>query len=91
LRSTGLRTTIIEESVMKSKYETEFERRQRQVSFIYALTTLIILAVGATGLVLLLTQCSGDYVREKGGVITDLHKYCLEFPKDSACQGKDSK
>jgi hypothetical protein len=41
--------------------------------------------------------CSEDYLREreipgtKNGVITDLHKYCLEYPKDSACQGKESK
>ncbi len=48
-------------------------------------------------LVLLCAGCSADYVREheapgtKNGVITDLHKYCLEFPKDSACQGRESK
>lgn len=46
---------------------------------------LLILAV------ILLSACSGDYLREKGGVTTDLHKYCLEYPKDSACQGKESK
>jgi hypothetical protein len=45
----------------------------------------------------LLSDCSSDYSRErnsggmKNGVITDLHKYCLEFPKDAACQGKESK
>ncbi len=51
----------------------------------------------AFGLVVIriLVGCSGDYTREKGGIagvnkngiVTDLHKYCLEVnPKDSACQ-----
>ena len=42
---------------------------------------------------LLLCGCSADYVREqpdrpgmRNGVVTDLHKYCIEYPKDSACQ-----
>jgi hypothetical protein len=35
---------------------------------------------------LLLCACSGDYMREKGNIATDLHKYCLDYPKDSACQ-----
>ena len=45
----------------------------------------------------LLAGCSSDYMREhetpgtKNGVVTDLHKYCLANPKDSACQGPGSK
>jgi len=41
---------------------------------------------------LLLCGCSENYLRERetpgmrNGVVTDLHKYCLENPKDSACQ-----
>ena len=48
-------------------------------------------------LLLLCGGCSSDYMREhetpgtKNGVITDLHKYCLANPKDSACQGPASK
>jgi hypothetical protein len=49
-------------------------------------------------LLLLLCACSGDYAREKpaaepirGGTITDLHKYCLEFPRDAACNEKEGK
>jgi hypothetical protein len=48
-------------------------------------------------LLILCAGCSESYLREretpgmKNGVVTDLHKYCLEFPKDSACQGKESK
>lgn len=38
----------------------------------------------------LLTSCSADYMRERKTVY-DLHKYCLNVPTDSACQGKDSK
>lgn len=41
-------------------------------------------------LVLFCGGCSAEYMREKP-IATDLHKYCLEYPKDSACQGKDSK
>jgi hypothetical protein len=54
------------------------------------------LAAALVGL-LLLVGCSSDYMREheapgtKNGVITDLHKYCLAYPKDSACQGPASK
>jgi hypothetical protein len=48
------------------------------------ITAIILLAV-------LLTACSADYLRERPDIATDLHKYCLNYPKDSACQGKDSK
>jgi hypothetical protein len=37
-------------------------------------------------LVLLCGGCSEDYTRERGNIATDLHKYCLEHPQDSACQ-----
>ena len=48
-------------------------------------------------LVLLCAGCSSAYIREhevpgtKNGVVTDLHRYCLEVPTDSACQGAASK
>ena len=55
-----------------------------------AVMLLVIIALAFAG-------CSADYIREretpgtKNGVVTDLHKYCLQVPTDSACQGKDSK
>ena len=48
-----------------------------------------ILALAIVG-VMLLANCSAEYIREKP-VVTDLHKYCLNYPNDSACQGKESK
>ena len=45
-------------------------------------------------LVLLCAGCSADYMREhetpgtKNGVITDIHRWCSENPKDSACDGQ---
>lgn len=43
-------------------------------------------------ILVLVGGCSADYMREheapgtKNGVVTDLHKYCISNPKDSACQ-----
>jgi hypothetical protein len=44
-------------------------------------------------LVLFCGGCSGDYARERPvpQTATDLHRYCLDYPKDSACQGPASK
>lgn len=53
----------------------------------------LVFALAVAGLILL-AGCSAEYTRENGmrnGVVTDLHKYCLEYPKDSACQGPNSK
>jgi hypothetical protein len=48
--------------------------------------------------VALLCACSAEAIRGQAdrpgmqnGVVTDLHKYCLAYPKDSACQGPASK
>lgn len=37
--------------------------------------------------------CSAEYQREKPApqTATDLHRYCLSYPADSACQGPASK
>ena len=48
-------------------------------------TITLIIAVA-----ILLSACSAEYMREKP-IVTDLHKYCLDYPKDSACQGRESK
>jgi hypothetical protein len=47
-------------------------------------------------LLLLLCSCSGEYARERPTptpqTATDLHAYCRDVnPRDSACQGKESK
>jgi hypothetical protein len=42
---------------------------------------------------IILASCSSEYERERPVPknATDLHRYCLEYPKDSACQGKESR
>jgi hypothetical protein len=55
-----------------------------------AIAAIVVIAFAIVG-------CSESYLRERNdagmrnGVVTDLHKYCLEYPKDSACQGPASK
>lgn len=39
---------------------------------------------------LVLCGCSAEYMREKP-IVTDLHKYCLEFPRDAACNEHERK
>ena len=39
----------------------------------------------APPILLIVGGCSAEYMREKP-IVTDLHKYCVEYPKDSACQ-----
>jgi hypothetical protein len=52
-----------------------------------ALDRFLILAM----LIAVIAACSAEYTRETGGIATDLHKYCLQHPQDSACQGPASK
>lgn len=55
-----------------------------------AAITGIAAVVTMLALVLAVAGCSAEYMREKP-IVTDLHKYCLEVPTDSACQGPNSK
>jgi hypothetical protein len=56
---------------------------------------ILILLATAIGIVVLLAACSEHYMRElelrDPKIKTDLTKYCIEYPKDSACQGANSK
>lgn len=44
-------------------------------------------------ILVLVGGCSGDYARERPApqTATDLHRYCISYPADSACQGPNSK
>ena len=55
----------------------------------FAAAAGIAAVVTLLALVLAVAGCSADYLREKP-VVTDLHRYCLSNPKDSAC-GEDHK
>lgn len=50
-------------------------------------------ASAALLLLILLCACSAEYTREKPApqTATDLHRYCIDHPTDSACQGPASK
>ena len=70
---------------MRVEFDLERAFKGAAIAALFCVAVLIIIVA-----MYLLGGCSAEYMREKP-IATDLHKYCLDHPKDSACQGPNSK